>query len=194
MNSARALAGVMLAATATLALAGCGTSSPAPAARPAAATPTSPAAARPTANPSSDPTSNPTVNPTGNPTANPTGNPAANPATGSTVIPARPVGGAPKAGAVDPAVCPVTADTLFTALHANADMHERAGSPAALEKPACAQGFATAHTRPDGRMQPSTVVFAYLSATHRWVALNLGTADYCTGFVPDAVAEQLGTC
>ncbi|HTJ39535.1 MAG TPA: hypothetical protein VL738_40440 [Dactylosporangium sp.] len=90
--------------------------------------------------------------------------------------------------------CPVTSDTLYTALRASADMYKRAGSPAALETPVCYQGFATARTKPDGQHQPSRVVFGYQAATRQWTPLNLGSSDYCAGFVPEAVAEKLGNC
>jgi hypothetical protein len=90
--------------------------------------------------------------------------------------------------------CPVTADTLLTALRNDTgDMYRRAGSPAALVEATCYEGYAVARTASDGRHDRVSVVFKYDTAATAWHPINLGSADFCAG-VPAAVAPHLPGC
>jgi hypothetical protein len=96
-------------------------------------------------------------------------------------------------GAVDG--CPVSGATLQTALKAsNADIYARAGRPTTLINPVCYRQFATASTVPDGKSQPSTILFGFDSNSRAWRPLNLGSSEFCTGLVPADVAARLPGC
>lgn len=96
-------------------------------------------------------------------------------------------------GAVD--ACPVAAATLQTALKASSsDIYARAGKPTALVNPVCYRQFATAGTEPDGKSQPSTILFGFDATRRAWRPLNLGSSDFCTGFVSADVAAHLPGC
>ena len=93
------------------------------------------------------------------------------------------------------AACPVTAETLLTALKASGTtMYARAGRPAALATPTCYGTFAVAQTVPDRNTQRSSVLFGFDAASHGWYPLNLGSADFCAGYVPADVAAHLPGC
>jgi hypothetical protein len=112
------------------------------------------------------------------------------PATGASTTPARsdPVPAGNK-------VCPVQADVLMTALRTStSDIYSRAGKPNVLQDVVCYRMFATAGTVPDGKSQPVHIVFGFDAAARVWRPLNLGSASYCAGFVPDDVAAQLPGC
>ena len=104
--------------------------------------------------------------------------------------------GAPTAatgGAVDG--CPVAAATLQVALKASSsDIYARAGKPTALVNPVCYRQFATAGTEPDGKSQPSTILFGFDATRRAWRPLNLGSSDFCTGFVSADIAAHLPGC
>jgi hypothetical protein len=74
------------------------------------------------------------------------------------------------------------------------DIYDRAGRPAHLRGAACYGGFAVAGTVPDGKSQPSRLVFAFDAATNTWRPLNVGSGGICDGFVPDAAAKHLPGC
>jgi hypothetical protein len=63
-----------------------------------------------------------------------------------------------------------------------------------FEAPVCYQGYAVAHTAPDGATQPSYVLFRYDAKTGRWQPLNVGSADYCQGYVPADIASHFEGC
>jgi hypothetical protein len=63
-----------------------------------------------------------------------------------------------------------------------------------LQDVVCYRTFATAGTVPDGKSQPVHIVFGFDAVASVWRPLNLGSASYCTGYVPDDVAAQLPGC
>ena len=96
-------------------------------------------------------------------------------------------------GAVD--ACPVNGSTLQAALKASStDIYARAGKPATLINPVCYRQYATASTAPDGKSQPSTILFGFDSTSRAWRPLNLGSSEFCTGLVPTDVATHLPGC
>jgi hypothetical protein len=96
-------------------------------------------------------------------------------------------------GAVD--ACPVSGGALQAALKAsNGDIYARAGKPATLTNPVCYRQYATASTVPDGKSQPSTILFGFDSTSRAWRPLNLGSSEFCTGLVPADVAAHLPGC
>jgi hypothetical protein len=91
--------------------------------------------------------------------------------------------------------CPVTGAALQAALKASSsDIYVRAGKPTTLIDPFCYRRFATATTLPDGQSQPSTILFGFDATSRAWRPLNLGSSDFCTGFVPADVAGHLPGC
>jgi hypothetical protein len=96
-------------------------------------------------------------------------------------------------GAVD--ACPVSGAALQAALKASSgDIYARAGKPATLIDPVCYRQYATASTVPDGKSQPSTILFGFDSTSRAWRPLNLGSSEFCTGLVPAEVAAHLPGC
>lgn len=91
--------------------------------------------------------------------------------------------------------CPITAGQFLTALRdLDRELYQRAGNPAALERPTCVDGFSVARTTPDGTHQPSLVLFGLDSATGQWRPLNVGSGDLCVSRVPEPVAAKLPGC
>jgi hypothetical protein len=90
--------------------------------------------------------------------------------------------------------CPVTADTLFTALKKNNDIYGNLAQPVELETPTCYHGYATAQTKPVPNLDPATVVFSYNATAKSWAATSFGSADFCTGKVPADVIPHLPAC
>ncbi len=91
--------------------------------------------------------------------------------------------------------CPVSVQTLLSALTTSTtDMYKRAGRPAALRDAVCYRGFAIAGAVPDGKSQPSQIVFGFDVRATAWRPLNVGSADYCTGYVPADIAAHLDGC
>jgi hypothetical protein len=105
-------------------------------------------------------------------------------------------GVAAKPAARGPAsACTVTAETLLSALKATStNMYKRAGRPAGLQTPVCYGTFAVAQTVPDSGVQQSSVLFGFDTGSRTWRALNLGSADFCAGYVPADVAAHLPGC
>jgi hypothetical protein len=130
-----------------------------------------------------------------NSSAEPANGPPSPAAPGATP-PATPTG-APPVGATRTVGdgCPVSVQTLMSALTTSTtDMYKRAGRPAALRDPVCYRGFAIAGTVPDGKSQPSQIVFGFDVRATAWRPLNVGSADYCTGYVPTDIAAHLDGC
>jgi hypothetical protein len=124
---------------------------------------------------------------------------SAAPASGAATAPARTAaspGRSTAAPAHGPAsTCPVTADTLLTTLKAGStDIYKRAGRPAALETPTCYGRFAVAQTAFNGTTQQAYVLFGFDATSGTWRPLNLGSAEFCTGYVPTDVAAHLPGC
>ncbi|MEV6931693.1 hypothetical protein AB0M46_45380 [Dactylosporangium sp. NPDC051485] len=119
--------------------------------------------------------------------------PSTSPAAGAKPA-ARPSGaGSPATRpAADP--CPVSAAALLSALHDSPDFYQRAAKPAALQDVACASGYAIAGTAYDGQHQTTQIVFNFDPTGARWRPLNLGSADFCEGFVPNDIAPKLPAC
>jgi hypothetical protein len=167
-----------VAAGAILAGAGCASHQAVPAARAASATPF--AVRAPVATPvmppeSTGPPSGPSI-------------PPAHPA--SPPPPAK-----PPAAASTNAACTVSTDTLTSALKASSDQRFSAiATYALLTEPECYQGFASARAEPKQAGQASRVLFGYDTATKAWRPLNVGSAGYCEGFAPDAVAVHFTGC
>jgi hypothetical protein len=167
------IATVLMAAGVAAGLAACGTAD-APAGVPPAAAESGPATALPGDTASPGDTAVPGTDQP--PTSAPAGGAA--PGTG---------------GAAD--ACPVGGATLQAALKASsADIYARAGKPATLTNPVCYRQFATASTVPDGKSQPSTILFGFDSTSRAWRPLNLGSSEFCTGLVPADVAAHLPGC
>lgn len=89
------------------------------------------------------------------------------------------------------ASCPVRGETLLAALKTT-DMYARAGKPGALLDVVCYGAFASA--RDAGGGQPNRILFGFDAATGRWKPLNVGSANYCAGFVPAEVASHMPGC
>jgi hypothetical protein len=107
-----------------------------------------------------------------------------------------PSGAAAKAPARGPApACPVATDTLVSALKASStDLYKRAGRPTALQDASCYGTFAVAQTVSDGWTQVSSVLFGFDAGSRTWRALNIGSADFCAGYVPADIAAHLPGC
>lgn len=138
-------------------------------------TPTTSVAATSTAATTTTPTSTPTTRATATSTAK------------ATAAPTTARGGSVK--------CGVTSATLFSALRLDRSMYEKAGSPSALKAPVCVPGFAAAKdvdTASGG--EPGYVLFRADPATGIWTPANVGTSDYCVGYVPADVANTLPGC
>jgi hypothetical protein len=166
---------VLMAAGVAVGLTACGTAD-APAGVPPGPADPGPSVATPGDNASAGNTPLPGTDQPQPPTSAPTG--AANPGTG---------------GALD--ACPVNGGTLQAALKASSsDIYARAGKPATLINPVCYRQYATASTAPDGKSQPSTILFGFDSASRAWRPLNLGSSEFCTGLVPADVAAHLPGC
>jgi hypothetical protein len=91
--------------------------------------------------------------------------------------------------------CPVTVETLLSALRkSDTDVFDRAARPDGLRNPVCYRGYAAAGTVPDGKSQPSRIVFGLDAGTATWRPLNVGSADYCDGYVPSDIAAHLDGC
>ncbi|MFG2044300.1 hypothetical protein [Dactylosporangium sp. NPDC048998] len=175
-------AGLTMAVVGLSALAGCSSDSrPAAESAPATTTATTPAASTAPALPS---TSTGPATPTGAITNPTTGTAAAAHPSGTAAPPTR--------STADP--CPVTVTTLLNALRDSPEFYQRAAKPAALQDAACANGYAIAGTVYDGQHQTTQIVFSFDAAASHWHPLNLGSADFCEGFVPDDVAAKLSAC
>jgi hypothetical protein len=164
---------VLMAAGVALGLSACGTADK-PAAIPTATVETGPATAPPAATAVPGAAAGPG-------TDQPGGSAPAGAPTGAT------------GGAAD--ACPVAAATLQAALKtSSSDIYARAGKPTTLIDPICYRQFATAMTQPDGQSQPSTILFGFDATRRAWRPLNLGSSDFCTGFVSADVAAHLPGC
>jgi hypothetical protein len=73
-------------------------------------------------------------------------------------------------------------------------MYKRAGRPAALEAVTCYGTFAVAQTAPDSATQQSYLLFGFDGTSRTWRPLNLGSANFCAGYVPADVAAHLPGC
>ncbi|MDR2281435.1 MAG: hypothetical protein LBE07_11365 [Gordonia sp. (in: high G+C Gram-positive bacteria)] len=75
----------------------------------------------------------------------------------------------------------------------NSDLSERLAWPITFEHVDCSGDSAIAHTMPDGRTQPTGVLFRYSDGT--WRALDVGTSIDCAAFgVPASDVGRLGGC
>jgi hypothetical protein len=95
------------------------------------------------------------------------------------------------AASVDP--CPVGERTLLTALKGT-DVAHRGGDPTKLIHIKCYRGYAVAQ---DGAPKPGTDAAYFLFGFKRpqdvWVALTLGSGDYCQGYILDrSIKDHLG--
>jgi hypothetical protein len=75
-------------------------------------------------------------------------------------------------------------------------MYDKAGSPSALEAPACVTGFAVAKDvdNPSGG-EPGYVLFRYNATKQTWTPVNVGTSGFCKGYVtPASLASSLPGC
>jgi hypothetical protein len=90
--------------------------------------------------------------------------------------------------------CPVTAEELVKALRNPPDGDRWKDGPKTLEKVKCVDGFAVGHTPYTGANQPAWILFGFDDTTRQWRVLNVGSANYCEGYVPDDVAAQLPGC
>jgi hypothetical protein len=75
----------------------------------------------------------------------------------------------------------------------SSDIFARSGKPATLEHVVCFQGYAVAETPYNGVSQNGYILFGY-SAGGDWQPLNLGTAEYCAGYVPSDIAKHFPGC
>jgi hypothetical protein len=90
--------------------------------------------------------------------------------------------------------CPVDASTLVVALRSSgSNLYSRSGRPGTLEHVTCYQGYAVGQTPNNGVSQPSWILFGY-SDSRSWQPLNLGSAEYCAGYVPNDIAEHFPGC
>jgi hypothetical protein len=87
----------------------------------------------------------------------------------------------------------VTEDVLVAALKTNDDLYSRAGKPTVLGDVVCYQGFAVASVSPPGG-QKSHILFGFDAGSQAWRALNIGSANYCTGYVPADISGHLPGC
>jgi len=92
------------------------------------------------------------------------------------------------AASVDP--CPVGERTLLKALNGT-DVARRGGDPTTLIRIKCYKGYAVAR---DGAPKPGTdaayFLFGFKRPQNVWVALTLGTGDYCDGYILDRDIKQ----
>ncbi len=93
-----------------------------------------------------------------------------------------------------PGGCPVDASTLVTALKSSSsNIYARSGKPDTLEQVTCYQGYAVGQTPNNGVSQQSWILFGY-NTSAGWQPLNLGSADYCTGYVSSDIAKHFPGC
>jgi hypothetical protein len=106
---------------------------------------------------------------------------------------------APSAVATTPSAratagCPVTVETLTDALKASSDRRFNAlPGHVSLSNVQCLENFAAVRADPTGG-QRSQLLFGFDPATGVWRPLNEGSADYCRGYVPDAIASHFSGC
>jgi hypothetical protein len=105
-----------------------------------------------------------------------------------------PTSSAPPASSSDQG-CPVTAPALLAALRINDDVYSRLGKPTESEfgGVVCYQGFASVSFSPVNG-QSSQILFGFDAGTHTWRYLNIGSSNYCTGYVPADIANHLPGC
>lgn len=141
---------------------------------------TEPAASAPST--ASAPSSAPT-------TAAPTPSPEATTATTTTEATAKTAAKATAKATAKPA-CPVSAEKLLTVLRGS-----KVGGTLAptkrLTNVECHSGYALAQTNP---VEADRAVVVFRHSGGAWHAVNGGTADYCDGFVPKAIAARFDRC
>ena len=109
-----------------------------------------------------------------------------------TITPVPAVTSAAPARAAD--ACPVTTEILVAALAASPDVVSRVFNPGSLVDAVCYDGFAVAHTIGDDTHDNVSVLFQFREVDQKWVAVNLGSANFCEGYTSAEVADHLPGC
>jgi hypothetical protein len=109
-------------------------------------------------------------------------------------VPSTPAQADTTAGSSASQGCPVDTATLLAALSLNTQLEGELAQPVQLLTPDCYDGYAIARTAPKPGLDAPTVLFHFAVATSTWRAVDLGTADFCRGHVPAAVAAHLTGC
>ena len=89
--------------------------------------------------------------------------------------------------------CPVTTQTLESAVQADAKFGPKAGSWK-LGQPVCYKGFASAPILSDFGGDPGYMLFGHDAEKGTWRPLNNGSARYCDGHVPAEIASHFPGC
>jgi hypothetical protein len=91
--------------------------------------------------------------------------------------------------------CPVTQPALLAALRTNDDVYSRLGRPTESEfgDVVCYEGFASVSFSPVNG-QSSQMLFGFDAGSHTWRYLNIGSSNYCAGFMPADVANHFPGC
>jgi hypothetical protein len=84
---------------------------------------------------------------------------------------------------------------LLAALKKDSDLSSRSvGADGVLDQVDCYKGFATAKVFVKGEPRDGRVLFGYDESTGTWRPLNIGSANFCEGYVPSDIAKHFEGC